>query len=313
MRCPDSSRQCEPDSKRPRLRQHRFRTEWFADGACLVEQRTGCLGFTARCSRLRHRQQRQCPLVWGVAGIGEVERCLQMRIAILVSSGFGSKFAKSAVSGEQSERLAWRGGVRERRLCVFVCLLRVARRAVAFRPRMVPIRATPECFRPLPFQPAVMRLQPSVSGSKVTFIKRQPRRETLQLHRGKETHRFALSRLHQHARLTRMFDQVEQRILIRFGHRLPEIKRHGPPDHRRHRKQPLRFLAEPGEPGINHLPQKQRYLHRCQVADAPPLIRFIDDRFLCECCSSSIVKKALPSARSCRYATSRVASAAGSW
>jgi len=124
---------------------------------------------------------------------------------------------------------------------------------------------------------ADLPVQPLAPDGGDALVERLPRQ------RMKETHRFALSRLHQHARLTRMFDQAEQRILIHFSHRLPEIKRHGLPDHRRHRKQPLRFLAEPGEPGINHLPQKQRYLHRCQFADALPIIRFIDDHFLCDC------------------------------
>ncbi len=84
-----------------------------------------------------------------------------------------------------------------------------------------------------------------------------------------EPHPRAINRRLQDTRGLRLFEHIQQFLVIRPGQRGPEGERRDLADHRRHRQQRLRRRAEAGDASVDHLPQQRRDTHRADIADLP--------------------------------------------
>ena len=80
------------------------------------------------------------------------------------------------------------------------------------------------------------------------------------------------SERHQQPRLHRQFDRLQQPVFVNSGHGCPQSDGHLLPEHRRDRQEIPRLLAEPGQAGVEHLPQRHGQPHPGEVAQHPASI-----------------------------------------
>src|SRR5262249_12252079 len=148
--------------------------QWDADRPHRIECVGGGHAISLRGRELGLGEEGERALVGRIAGVRERERLCEMCRCRCGVARIGVETAEETARGDEGERLAGLGSMRQRLLGMYARLYRITRLPTILRPQRVSLGLS--LHRAAPCQPAVVRIQPGVRAGQVTGIERQRRR-----------------------------------------------------------------------------------------------------------------------------------------